>query len=228
MNIKKSFIFLLLIACVTGLTAQVNLTTKPGNNSFALSTAERASQIIVDDNDPISVTTAAKLFANDLELVTGRKAEVRYVNNYDASTIVLVGTIEHNELIKQLVKSGKLNVSEIEDEWERYIIEVINNPFPNVSKALVIAGSDRRAAAYGLFSISEEIGVSPWYWWADVAVDKKEQLYLNVNRVVSKKPSVKFRGVFINDEDWGLLPWAKHTFDPELGDIGPKTYEKVY
>lgn len=228
MNTKKASIIFLLLACVAGLMAQINLTNSPGNNSFALSTSEKATQIIVDNNDPISVTTAAKLFAGDLELVTGRKAEVKYVDDYDASTIVLVGTVENNELIKQLASSGKLNVSEIEGDWERYIIEVIDNPFPNVTKALVIAGSDRRGAAYGLFAISEEIDVSPWYWWADVAVERRDELHLDIEPVVSIEPTVKYRGVFINDEDWGLLPWAKHTFDPELGDIGPKTYEKVY
>lgn len=228
MNIKKTTFILLLSFLTCNLIAQVKLTDSPGSKSFALSTVARKSQIVVDKNDPVSVHTAAKLFAGDLELITGRAAEVKDVEDHDASTLILVGTVENNRLIKQLAESGKLNISEIEEEWERYIIEVVNNPFPNVSKALVIAGSDRRGAAFGLFSISEAIGVSPWYWWADVAVEKRDELHVEVDRIVSKEPSVKFRGVFINDEDWGLLPWAKHTFDPELGDIGPKTYEKVY
>src|SRR5690606_19386839 len=120
------------------------------------------------------------------------------------------------------------NVDSVKDQWERYTIQLVNKPFPNVKKALVIAGSDRRGTAYGLFSISETIGVSPWYFWADVPVKKRKSLNLTVNSFTSKSPTVKYRGIFINDEDWGLLRWAKSTFDPELKDIGPKTYAKVF
>ena len=92
---------------------------------------------------------------------------------------------------------------------------------------MVIAGSDRRGTAYGVFSVSEAIGVSPWYWWADVPVAKKDRLTLDVKSYRSKEPSVKYRGLFINDEDFGLKPWAAKTFEPEVGDIGPKTYSKI-
>ena len=95
------------------------------------------------------------------------------------------------------------------------MIEVVRNPFPGVNKALVIVGSDRRGTAYGLFSISETIGVSPWYWWADAPVAKHTELNLKVDKIISKEPTVKYRGIFINDEDWGLLRWAKNTFEKE-------------
>ncbi|MEO0216479.1 MAG: glycosyl hydrolase 115 family protein, partial [candidate division WOR-3 bacterium] len=95
-------------------------------------------------------------------------------------------------------------------------------------KALVIAGSDRRGTAYGVFTLSEAIGVSPWYWWADVPVKKSPELYLNEIDYISKSPSIKYRGIFINDEDWGLKPWASYNYEKDLGDIGPKTYAIVY
>src|SRR5690606_10654831 len=130
--------------------------------------------------------------------------------------------------LDQMINQRKIQGDEVKGQWERYTIQMVKNPVKGVEQALVIAGSDRRGAAYGLFSISETIGVSPWYWWADVPVKQRKNLHLQVSRFASSTPTVKYRGVFINDEDWGLLPWAKHTFDPELGDIGPKTYAKVF
>lgn len=229
MKIKELFILILLFNISLFLNGQqIILVEKPTSGSFSLSVPSVKTQIVVDQHDPVSVKTAATLFSNDVKLVTGRRPAVTDVEDISSSHIVLVGTLENNRLIRELVQKKKISVDEIQGEWERFMIQVVENPFPNVSKALVIAGSDRRGAAYGLFTISENIGVSPWYWWADVPVEKRSELHLMVERFVSKKPSVKYRGIFINDEDWGLLPWAKHTFDPELKDIGPKTYAKVY
>lgn len=92
---------------------------------------------------------------------------------------------------------------------------------------MIVAGSDRRGASYGLFSLSEMAGVSPWYWWADVPVKKHKTLYVDAPTSVSKTSSVKYRGVFLNDEDWGLKPWAAKTFEKERGNIGPRTYAKI-
>ena len=91
-----------------------------------------------------------------------------------------------------------------------------------MKKVLVIAGCDRRGTAYGVFTLSEAIGVSPLYWWADVPTKRKSQLYVEHINYVSQAPSVQYRGIFINDEGWGITPWAGRTFDKELGDIGPK------
>ena len=92
---------------------------------------------------------------------------------------------------------------------------------------MVIVGCDRRGTAYGTFALSEAMGVSPLYWWSDVPVKKQSALFLETLDYTSKAPSVKYRGIFINDEGWGITPWAAKTFDPELGDIGPNTYAKV-
>ena len=138
--------------------------------------------------------------------------------------MVIVGTIEKNQAIRQLASNGKIDISPLEGAWERYLIQTVNHPFPGVDKALIVAGSDRRGASYGLFSLSEMAGVSPWYWWADVPVKKHKTLYVDAPTTVSKTPSVKYRGVFLNDEDWGLKPWAAKTFEKERGNIGPRTY----
>jgi hypothetical protein len=107
-------------------------------------------------------------------------------------------------------------------------VEIVAKPFPNVDRALVIVGSDRRGAAYGLMQLSRLIGVSPWNWWADVPVRHQEALAVKVSAPQTDAPAVKYRGIFINDEDWGLNQWASKTFDPAFGNIGPKTYERVF
>lgn len=106
-------------------------------------------------------------------------------------------------------------------------MQLVRNPLPGVDKALVIVGSDRRGAAYGLLSVSRTIGVSPWYWWADAPIVKKDQLHLKVDKYISKEPTVKYRGIFINVKDWGLYRWSKRNFEKEVGNFGPRTYAKV-
>src|SRR5437773_1764691 len=99
---------------------------------------------------------------------------------------------------------------------------------PNVEMGLVIVGSDRRGTAFGVYELSQAIGVSPWYWWADVTPDRKSGLYIAAGTHHFGPPSVKYRGIFLNDEDWGLQPWAATTMEPENGGIGPKTYGRVF
>ena len=110
---------------------------------------------------------------------------------------------------------------ELRGTWERYAIDTQNG-------SLYITGSDTRGLAYGVLHVSEAIGVSPWYWFADVPVDKgNRRVYDYAEQYVSLSPSVKYRGIFINDEDWGLKTWAATNYEKELGDIGPKTYDRV-
>lgn len=95
-----------------------------------------------------------------------------------------------------MAQKGKIDIRPLQGAWERYLIQTVDNPSPGVAKALVIAGSDRRGAAYGLFSISEMMGVSPWYWWGDVPVKTHKALYVDAPPTYSKTPSVKYRGIF--------------------------------
>ncbi|MEC3878175.1 glycosyl hydrolase 115 family protein [Parapedobacter sp. 10938] len=229
--IRAVFIPVFCVFLATGaIKAQVSLveTAAGQGDVFPLSTKGQTTSIYYDTDDFTSVKTSTQLFAADVERVTGRSTSARATNTRLTKNMVLVGSLGNNKLIDELVANNKLSVAEIEGGWEQYTIQLVHNPFAGVAKALVVVGSDRRGAAYGLFSISETIGVSPWYWWADVPVKQRRILNLQVSSFSSSTPTVKYRGVFINDEDWGLLPWAKHTFDPELGDIGPKTYAKVF
>ncbi|MFT3902681.1 MAG: glycosyl hydrolase 115 family protein [Niabella sp.] len=183
-------------------------------------------KILYDAADAVSVETTVQLFAKDIHLVTGALPGI-YTSPVSAETMVIAGTLD-SRWIRELVNAGKIKVDSLLNQWERYGVFVVDRPFPKVKRALVVAGSDRRAVSFGLFSISEALGVSPWYWWADVPVKKNKAISLRVQNFISPSPAVKFRGIFINDEDWGILPWAKNTFDPQLKDIGPKTYTKVF
>ena len=183
-------------------------------------------KILYDTADPVSVKTAVQLLAKDVQQVTGSLSGI-YTSPVSAEIMVIAGTL-NSKWIRELANARKIKVDSLQGQWERYGIFIIDRPFPKVKRALVVAGSDRRAVSFGLFSISEALGVSPWYWWADVPVKKNKTISLRVQDYISPSPSVKFRGIFINDEDWGLLPWAKNTFDPQLKDIGPKTYAKVF
>lgn len=219
---------LAVIVCMPVTFGQVVLTK--GNskaNEFGMINRKSNAHLYFDEQDFEVVKKAANLFSDDVQLVTGKKMQVEATKNKLASNSIIVGTLGHNKLIDKLVAKNKLDVRALENRWESYLIEVVRNPFPGVNKALVIVGSDRRGTAYGLFSISETIGVSPWYWWADAPVAKHTELNLKVDKIISKEPTVKYRGIFINDEDWGLLRWAKNTFEKERGNIGPKTYAKV-
>lgn len=157
--------------------------------------------ITVDRKQPALVNKAAELLAEDIERVTGFRPAISSKMPKEGAAIIIK------------VDSG------IVDGWERFAIRTEGN-------TLTIIGSDARGAAYGALHVSEKIGVSPWYWFADIPVIHKQAIDY-VEDFESKSPSIRYRGMFINDEDWGMYTWSSRNFEKELGDIGPKTYEKV-
>jgi hypothetical protein len=186
-----------------------------------------AATVLVDGDDHPVVQLAAGLFADDVERVTSRRPTIAH-ETPAAGPLVIVGTLGRSRLIAQLVADGKLRgLERIAGRWEATSWQMVERPFPGVERAFVIVGSDRRGTAYGLMRLSEKIGVSPWYWWADVPVARTLTLAVFSPAPETDEPSVKYRGIFINDEDWGMKPWAEKNFEKELGDIGPKTYARV-
>ena len=170
---------------------------------------------------------AAHLFAKDIERVTGHQPKVITDVANATGSVIVIGHIE-STLIQRFVGKQSSLYQKLQGKWECFGLKIIEKPINHISKALVIAGSDARGMAYGVFTLSEKIGVSPWYWWADVPVKQQKQLTITQSEFISAPPSVKYRGIFLNDEDWGLQPWAAKTFEPETGDIGPKTYAKIF
>lgn len=172
------------------------------------------------------VEFTAKALAGDMEMVTGAKSAVS--SSAPAGNAILAGTLGHSELIDSLIRTGKLDASKISGKWESYLANIVENPFPGVARALVIAGSDRRGTAYGMTALSEAIGVSPWVWWADVVPQVRPHVYVSPGLHIEPTPGVKYRGIFINDEDWGMLPWASKTYADTPGKIGPQAYARIF
>ena len=166
------------------------------------------STIVHSPGDAPLVQQMATVLADDIERVCGVRPQV--ATRRGKGPCVLLGTAAH---------TGRHR--ELRGTWERYAIDTRGSD-------LVITGSDPRGLAYGVLHVSEGIGVSPWYWFADVPADKSNKRAFDYSEnYVSASPTVKYRGIFINDEDWGLKTWAAQTYEQALGDIGPKTYDRV-
>ena len=160
------------------------------------------------------VHLAATNLANDLEAVTGIKS---LASPSSSLTSIIIGTVGMNKQIDQWVKQGELR--NLKGKTEKYIIKTIGNQ-------LVIAGSDKRGTVYGIYELSRQIGVSPWYYWADVPIEKHTLLYIKKGEYTDGEPAVRYRGLFLNDEAPCLTTWVKNTFGTDFG--GHKFYEKVF
>ncbi|WP_294061005.1 glycosyl hydrolase 115 family protein [Sphingomonas sp.] len=188
--------------------------TSPSASGLSLA---GASVVTAPDDHPVVGIAAADL-RRDLQTVTDKTS---------GGDPIWAGTLGKNPAIDRLVASGKLDARKLKGAWESFVIATIERPTPGVPRALVIAGSDRRGTAYGIYELSRAIGVSPWHWWADVTPLRHPALHVRPGTHRFGPPSVKYRGIFINDEDWGLTPWSATVFEGGRG-MGPKTYAKVF
>ena len=200
------------------------ISTEKDGNSFTLSARGQSSPLFVSSEDYAGVLRVTKDLQADIGMVTNNEPRL-YTNEVPASEeIVLVGTIGKSPVIDKLVEDGKLHVKDIEGRWETFVLEVLEKPLPGVKRALVIAGSDKRGTIYGIYELSEKIGVSPWYWWADVPVEHQPDLFVIPGRYTRGEPAVKYRGIFINDEAPALSGWTYEKF----GGFNHEFYEKVF
>jgi hypothetical protein len=187
-----------------------------------------AATVVISPGDAPVVHIAAAALASDVEAVTGKPLTVLDSAKQAQGLLLLVGTIGHSTFIDDLRRRKLIDTSGIEGRWETFEIRTVAHPLPGVESALVIAGSDPRGTAYGIFDISRQIGVSPWIWWADVPPPHQAALYLTAPDKTSTTPSVQYRGIFLNDEDFALRVWAGRTQDTEMQNIGPKTYAHIF
>jgi len=205
------------------------ISAKPAAGYFPLVSDQASADIFVADDDWKVARIAAGDLAFDVERVTGRKPAVKQAIEGLSENVVLVGTLGRSPVIDRLIKEGRLDVRDVQGQWESFVIATVAGPLPGVLLGLVIAGSDRRGTAYGVYELSRRIGVSPWYWWADVTPAHREALHVSPERVRVGPPAVKYRGIFINDEMWGIRPWAAKNFAPDEGlGLGPKTYARIF
>jgi hypothetical protein len=184
--------------------------------------------LYLDAGEERAVKRAAGDLAQDVERVTGARPRVTQNTTDLKGRLVIIGSLGKSPILDRLSAAGRLDATGLSGAWESFVLQVVKDPLPGVEQALVIAGSDRRGAIYGIYELSLAIGVSPWYYWADVTPRKKERLAIRAGVVRQGPPAVKYRGIFLNDEDWGLRPWAAETLEPETGNIGPKTYAHIF
>ena len=220
-----SFLLLISLSPVAQAFQSGNIVfTEQGSDRFPL-VGNATAGLVMSADEPEGVKLAASNFQLDIERVTGKKPTLEEKSEVTGTApVVIIGTVGKSQLIDQLVAAGKLNVSELGGKWETYIIQTIKEPFDGISDALVIAGSDKRGTTFGIYELSEQIGVSPWYWWADVPVKTKDQLYIARGKHTKGTPAVKYRGIFINDEAPALAGWAEEKF----GGFNHQFYENVF
>lgn len=193
---------------------------QPARGDFALAHDGHVARVVTAAEDHELIRIAAEDLRTDLASVAGA--------GQPSDMQVWIGTLGRNPAIDRLVAAGRIDAAKLRGAWESFLIVPVSNPAPGVKQALVIVGSDRRGTAYGAYEISRAIGVSPWHWWADVPPQHHDALYVSAGIRRFGPPSVKYRGIYVNDEDWGLVPWAQGTFAPDEPAPGPKTYAKVF
>ncbi len=183
----------------------------PVSGSFELVGANVAT-ILADTNDWPGAVRAANDLQADVARVTGRTPTIVDSVKAAGKNVVIIGTIGKSALIDELIRKKKIETSEIAGKWESYFLQVVPKPLPGVENALVICGSDKRGTIYGIYDLSEQIGVSPWYFWEDTPARHADALYVKAGKYVQGPPAVKYRGIFINDEAPDLTGWAQEKF----------------
>ena len=189
----------------------------------------KAARLLLDPNEYAGVKRAASDLQADIARVSGARPALLESGARPAAAdkgadLVLVGTLGKNALIDRLAREGRIDAKALSGKWEGFLIQTVKNPMPGVARALVVAGSDKRGTIFGLYTLSEQIGVSPWQWWADVAPRRHEVLAVPAATRVSDAPTVKWRGIFLNDEAPALSGWTKEKF----GGFNHKFYGKLF
>jgi hypothetical protein len=203
---------------------QQYISFEAGSDSYELVTGGQPIPIIVSADDYSGVLKVAGHLQNDFKLVTGNLPELITDITVTADYAIIIGTLGKSPIIDELVRTKKINIEDVKGRWEVSLIQTVDNPISGIKKAVVIVGSDKRGTIFGMFDLSAQIGVSPWYWWADVPVVQRDVIYVKSGRYNLGEPKVQYRGIFLNDEEPALGGWVRQTF----GDFNAAFYESVY
>ncbi len=225
----RRILTVLLFSCLLG-AAQLMAIDHKGIAHFDLSpdrfpviAGGSPTAILADAADNSAVQIALKALQKDFKAVGGTEASI--LNEPRSGRMIIVGTIG-TKYISQILDSGKIDRSELEGKTEKYIMTVVKDPLQGVSEALVIAGSDRRGTVYGIYELSEQMGVSPWYFWADTPIEHHDNVSLEPGIYTAGEPAVKYRGIFLNDEAPCLTSWVKNHYGTDFG--GHEFYADVF
>ena len=196
-------------------------------DNIELFDGKSVASIVTDGAANTPIRKAAELLAHDLTSLGGKRPAITANFAGLSGSAVIIGTSD-SPSIAALLKANHIDTAPIAGKWETYGRAVIPAPWNPKTKALLIFGSDTRGTIWGVIDLTREMGVSAWEWWADVKIRKRARIAVDDTLRYSQEPSVKYRGIFLNDEEYGLFPWASKTYDPKLGNIGPKTYARIF
>lgn len=219
---KKVLLLLWLsVASIAIFSAERFVSFTPVADYFPLINNGMPCQIRIDSNEDEGVKIAVDNLQNDIFNVCGTKPEI--IIDKNNQRCILIGTIQ-SPLIQQLINAKKLNKNELNGKNEKFILQVVNSPCEGIDEALVIAGSDKRGTIYGIYELSKQMGVSPWYWWADVPIIEQKDVYIKPGSYTDGEPKVEYRGIFINDEWPSFGNWATSKF----GGVNSKVYKHIF
>jgi hypothetical protein len=233
------FLIFILPCAVNSQAVNLEISTHKLSGCLTISSGKGSADMLISSKDDPGVIRAFNDLRTDIKTVTGNLPVLSDENSRSHSDVIIAGTIGKSPLIDDLVKRKKISVDDISGKWESFIIQVVDKPFKGIEKGLVIAGSDKRGTIYGIYEISGEIGISPWYWWADVPARKTRNLFVSPGRFVYGEPSVKYRGIFLNDEAPALTNWvawkygmvpvsAKPPVPPGSANYGHEFYSRIF
>lgn len=227
--LRLIFLLLVMLPCFSEPAARAIgqpqiVSERPQAGDFCLFAKGGIAGVLVDPRDHAGVLRVARDLQTDLQRVSD--LQPAWLTNATAAgpRVILVGTIGKSEWLDQLIQAKQVDVSGIAGQWEASVVQTVAHPWPGVANALVIAGSDKRGTIFGVYGLSEQLGVSPWHWWADVPPRKHRALYVQSGRHPQASPAVKYRGIFINDEGPCLMTWARTKY----GELNHQMYTNVF
>ncbi len=207
-KLKFRFMFALLFLSKICLATQNQyITTTKKSNNFPLFTSQHATPIFINSQDFFGVYKAAKNLQNDIMHITGVKPKIYKDNISNLEKVVIIGTIDKSLIINKLIKLNKIDVHQLRGKTQKFIIKTIKNPLPGIEEALVIVGSDKLGSIYGIYDLSNEIGVSPWVKWSGAKLDKKTNLFIEPGTYTKGEPSIKYRGLVLNEDSSIIKTW---------------------
>jgi len=192
--------------------------------AFPLVKNKIPAALLISESEYPGVKRVMGYFQNDLKMVSGNEPLLTFGKQQTGQAVVIAGTFQKGGIIDMLNERGKIDFSGLKGKKEMFLIQVVDQPMEGIDQALVIAGSDKRGTIYGILEVSKQMGVSPWYWWADVPVEKHDNLFFKKGIVTEGEPKVTYRGIFLNDEEPALGRWAVEKY----GGFNAQFYEKLF
>ncbi len=223
----KKIIYLLVFLCLSIYASAKDHKTmavfSADSAAFPLYSGKTATPILLHANTDKGVARATADLQKDVERVSGQQPVLRHTLP-GSGRIVIIGIQGQDPFIDRLVEAGKIDGRILRGRREQYLIQTVTQPFEGIQEALVIAGSDKRGAIYGIYEVCEQIGVSPWYYWADVPPQQHSYIGINPGSYTAGEPKVRYRGIFLNDEAPALTGWVRANF----GGYNSKFYRRVF